>query len=168
MIVLNASLRALLQLVSFPKRGPAAPCRRSARWPAFGPAASLTLPWACLLACSLAAAELAADVNALMRAADGAVKQKNYSEAIQLAGKAMVADPKDARPLLLRAHAYNGVHDFAKAVADYNAALQINPQTTLAYQRRGEAQFRLGHFKESIADFDKFIELMPEQGPQHW
>lgn len=103
-----------------------------------------------------------------MRAADAAVKQKNYTEAIQLASKATAADPKDARPLLLRAHAYNELHDFARAVADYSAALKLNPGTALAYQRRGEAQFRLGHFKESIADFDQFIELMPEQAPQHW
>jgi lipoprotein NlpI len=121
-----------------------------------------------LLTYWLSAAEPAGDVNALMRAADAAVKQKNYSEAIQLAGKAIAADPKDPRPLLLRAHAYNELHDFAKVVADYNAALKLNPQAPLAYQRRGEAQFRLGHFKESIADFDKFIELMPEQAPQHW
>jgi lipoprotein NlpI len=142
------------------KRKAAAPFRRRAGLLACWPAG--------LLACSLTAAEPTADINTLMRAADAAVKQKNYVEAIQLAGKAMAADPKDARPLLLRAHAYNERRDFAKAVADYNAALKLNPKATLAYQRRGEVQFRLGHFKESIADFDKFIELMPDQAPQHW
>ena len=58
--------------------------------------------------------------------------------------------------------------DYAKAVADYDAGLKLNTNAPIAYQRRGEAHFRLGHFKESIADFDRFIELVPAQAPQHW
>lgn len=168
MIFLDVSLHSLLQLVTSSKGRAAAPLRRPAGLLARGPAGLLVFPFASLLAGFLSAAEPTADVNALMRAADAAVKQKNYTEAIQLAGKAVVADPKDARPLLLRAHAYNEMREFAKAVADYNAALQLNPKATLAYQRRGEAHFRLGHFKQAIADFDRFIELMPDQAPQHW
>ena len=108
------------------------------------------------------------DVAELLRAADDALKKKDYGEAVQLAGKAIAADPKDFRPWLLRGRAHEDSREFARAVADYDAGLKLNPKATLVYQRRGEAHFRLGHFKESIADFDKFIELMPEQSPHHW
>ena len=108
------------------------------------------------------------DVAELLRAADDALKKKDYGEAVQLAGKAIAADPKDFRPWLLRGRAHEESREFARAVADYDAGLKLNPKATLVYQRRGEAHFRLGHFKESIADFDKFIELMPEQSPHHW
>jgi lipoprotein NlpI len=181
MIFLDAPLRRLLRPLMARRRNPVdrvVQARRPESQPTRVPAGRLSPLLACvhrlacwpagLLACSLTAAEPTADVNALMRAGDAAVKQKNYSEAIQLAGKAMGADPKNARPLFLRAHAYNELQDFARAVADYDAGLKLNPKVTIAYQRRGEAHFRLGRFKESIADFDKFIELMPEQSPQHW
>ena len=168
MTFLNASLALLLRFIAPIKHGVAEPSRGPSGLRARWPAVLVAFPSVSLLGCFLSAAEPTVDITTLMRAADAAVKQKKYAEAIQLAGKAAAADPKDARPLLLRAHAYNELHDSAKAVADYSAALKLNPRTSLAYQRRGEAQFRLGHFKESIADFDKFIELMPEQAPQHW
>jgi lipoprotein NlpI len=36
------------------------------------------------------------------------------------------------------------------------------------YQRRGEEHFRAGRIAESIADFDKVIELQPASEPHHW
>ena len=37
-----------------------------------------------------------------------------------------------------------------------------------ALHRRGEAHFRLGRFKESVADFDKEVSLDPSREPHHW
>ena len=46
--------------------------------------------------------------------------------------------------------------------------MKLDPQAADLYQRRGVEQFKLGRFKESIADFDKFIELRPDQERSHW
>ena len=35
-------------------------------------------------------------------------------------------------------------------------------------ERRGELHFKLGQFKESIADFDRVLSLAPPQAPHHW
>lgn len=37
-----------------------------------------------------------------------------------------------------------------------------------ALQRRGENHFFAGEIAESIADFDRFIALYPDQDPEHW
>lgn len=65
--------------------------------------------------------------------------------------------------------------DMEKYLADVQAEVDVcdrqiekNPQDAGAYNRRGAAQFKLGRIDESIADFDKFIELVPQAEPSHW
>ena len=104
----------------------------------------------------------------LLQAADAALKKGNHAEAIELATKTIVADPKDPRPYFLRGRAHQAARNHAKAVADYDAGLKLNPKAAMVYQFRGEEHFRLGNFKESVADFDKYLELVPAQAPYHW
>ena len=59
---------------------------------------------------------------------------------------------------MLRASAYEKMGQHAKAIADYDEVLKLEPETTAAYQRRGIEHFRIGEFKAVIADFDKVIE----------
>ena len=56
----------------------------------------------------------------------------------------------------------------AKVITRYDQILKLDPGQAETWQRRGEEHFKLGHIKESIADFDKFLELKPEQSPHHW
>src|SRR5205814_79574 len=46
--------------------------------------------------------------------------------------------------------------------------IALNPKAGAAYDHRGSEQFKLGRIKESIADFDKFLELHPKEMPGHW
>lgn len=55
-----------------------------------------------------------------------------------------------------------------QTVADCTKAIELDPKAADAYQRRGEAQFKLGKIAESVADFDRFLELRPEAKPGHW
>jgi lipoprotein NlpI len=55
-----------------------------------------------------------------------------------------------------------------KAVADFDAALKLNPGAAMAYQYRGEEKFKLGRFQEAVVDFDKYIELVPNEAANHW
>ena len=92
----------------------------------------------------------------------------NVDAAIALATKAIEAKPSDARGYLGRAQFYEHSRELPKALRDYNQALKLDPKLAQAWQLRGLVHFKLAHIDESIADFDRFIELMPDQAPYHW
>jgi lipoprotein NlpI len=94
---------------------------------------------------------------------------KNEAErALQLAGKAIAADPKDARGYLLRGAAHEALRRHAEAVADFDKCLERDPSLAEAYDHRGSEQFKRGLIKESLADFDQFLKLEPKAAPGHW
>ena len=48
--------------------------------------------------------------------------------------------------------------NFESAIEDYNSAIQLVPDDSLAYNNRGFAKFNLSDFKGAIDDYDKAIE----------
>ncbi len=58
--------------------------------------------------------------------------------------------------------------DSARAVELATQAIDQDPSMVQAYHLRGREHFRLGKIGESIADFDKCLELRPEQKSQLW
>ena len=73
-----------------------------------------------------------------------------------------------AGSIALAAAAGRGARDLEKAIAEQDAVIARSPRNVAAYQRRGEDHFRLGRFKQSVADFDKVVELAPDREPYHW
>ena len=57
---------------------------------------------------------------------------------------------------------------FAKEEAEYTAQLKSSPTNASLYQKRGIVRFFQLKFNESLADFDKYIELIPSREPYHW
>ena len=51
---------------------------------------------------------------------------------------------------------------YQEAIADFDKAVQLNPETLYTYYKRGEAKAILGEYEAAIADFDKAIQLNPE------
>ena len=51
---------------------------------------------------------------------------------------------------------------------DYTATLKSEPNNANLYQQRGVVRFFQLKFTESLADFDKFIEMTPSREPYHW
>ena len=49
-----------------------------------------------------------------------------------------------------------------EAIADYNKAIEINPDDADAYNNRGWVLYNLGKDKEAIADYNKAIEINPD------
>ena len=47
-------------------------------------------------------------------------------------------------------------------------AISESPNSPRLLQTRGETHFYLGNIEQSIADFDRVIELIPSQEPRHW
>ena len=49
-----------------------------------------------------------------------------------------------------------------------NEFIAESPDSPRLFQTRGETHFYLGNIEQSIADFDRVIELIPNQEPRHW
>ncbi len=70
--------------------------------------------------------------------------------------------PKDrAVALNNRGNAYQGKSEFSRAIADYNAALRLDPTIALVYVNRAFAYKDTGDYDRAIADADRSIELNP-------
>ena len=103
-----------------------------------------------------------------LQQAHQALMNQQADKAIQLASKAIAADPKNARGYLLRGSGYEILRQHEKAIADFTRCLELDPKLAAAYDHRGSEQFILGHIKESLNDFDKYLELQPSAAPDHW
>lgn len=88
-------------------------------------------------------------------------------EAFALVEKAIKEHPKSAQPWFVQGVFWMESQP-AKAVESFTKAANFEPGHGETYQKRGEAQFMLGHFNESVADFDKLLELEPDKRPYHW
>lgn len=111
------------------------------------------------------AAETADELLAKARKALDAGKP---AEAIELAGKAIEAEPRRATLYVFRGALFEQQKEHEKAVADFSRAIELDPKFADAYDHRGSEQFKLGHIKESLADFDQFLKLKPDEKPGHW
>jgi lipoprotein NlpI len=128
---------------------------------------SRTLPALTFLLLGLAAAP-ADSADDLLRQAEAAWKNGERDRAVELAGKAVAADPKAPRSYLLRGSMLDAQGKHAEAVADFTRAIELDPKGADAYDRRGSAEFKRGHVKEAVADFDRFIALRPDEANGHW
>ncbi len=62
--------------------------------------------------------------------------------------------------------AQRGEH--ALAIARLSEVIEKHPKTTIAWYLRGREHFRAGKIKESLADFDRYVELVPKAQSQQW
>ena len=104
----------------------------------------------------------------LLRQAGISFARSQREDAIELATKAIEAEPKNAKAYYVRGRFYAEVRQPQNAVKDLNQVLALDPTSASAYYHRAEEGFKLGHIKESAADFDKFVDLSPDQAPKLW
>ena len=71
---------------------------------------------------------------------------------------------QDARTLVDRGSAWDAKGEHDKAIADYNQALQLDPNYWRAYNERGNAWASKGEFDKAIDDFTQAIRLRPNDG----
>uniref|UniRef100_A0A0B8RWG4 RNA polymerase II-associated protein 3 n=1 Tax=Philothamnus irregularis TaxID=1899461 RepID=A0A0B8RWG4_9SAUR len=88
-------------------------------------------------------------------------KQRNYDAAIECYTKGMNADPYNPALPTNRASAFFRLKKFSVAESDCNLALALNKNYTKAYSRRGAARFVLRNFKGAKEDYEKVLELDP-------
>ena len=56
---------------------------------------------------------------------------------------------------------------FRDAIADYDRAIQINPDYSEAYYNRGQAKSHLELHEAAIADYNEAIRLNPKEAEAH-
>lgn len=106
--------------------------------------------------------------ESLQSQAQAVFSKGKHEEAVTLANRAIAVEPQNPRGYFVRARFYEENREPAKAIADYDQVIKLDPRRPDAWQHRGVEHFKLGHIKESIADFDQFIALVPQKAPQHW
>lgn len=109
-----------------------------------------------------------APVDDYLAQARRAWQGREPDKALDLAGKAIAAAPRDARGYLLRGTFHEALSRHAAAVTDFNKCLELDPACAEALDRRGSELFKLGRVAEALADFDRFVKLRPEAAPGHW
>jgi tetratricopeptide (TPR) repeat protein len=61
-----------------------------------------------------------------------------------------------------RGEAYEMKGDYARAIADFDQALQLDPGYVDAYIRRGNSYYSANDYFHAIADFDRALKLKPD------
>src|SRR5262245_64889963 len=55
-----------------------------------------------------------------------------------------------------------------RAIAKLSEAIKSTPTAAMPWYLRGREHFRAGQIDESVADFDKFVQLQPQAENQQW
>ncbi len=90
-----------------------------------------------------------------------AMKNGDYSHAIQYFTQAIEEQPDFAPAYSNRCLAYLQLQDYQNAVADCTTAIDLTPENPEIYLNRGIAYYRQGNYTQAIADDDKAIALQP-------
>jgi lipoprotein NlpI len=120
---------------------------------------------ALLIVLALSIPALAQTPDELLDGAAKALRNQKPGDALKLATKAVEAHPESIAALSLRASIYEKLDKHAEATADYRKVLDLLGGF---HQQRGIAHFKAGRIKESIHDFDRYIEFKPDAKVSHW
>lgn len=112
-----------------------------------------------LLYASAASAFAADAVKAveLLSRAQAAFSSGKSKEALDLATKAVEADPANPEAHYVRGRLHDALREHAKAAEDYSAVLKLTPDATGVFMRRGDACYASGRYADAIADYDVFL-----------
>jgi lipoprotein NlpI len=103
-----------------------------------------------------------------LKSASRALKAGKLDEALKLADDAVALVPKEPRAYLLRGNIRAAQRKHEAAIEDFTKCLALDLDQADAWQQRGAEHFKLGSISQSLADFDKFLELRPDERPGHW
>ena len=89
-------------------------------------------------------------------------KEKKFKKALDAYGEALLLSNQDYALLTNRAFAHLKLENYASAVKDASAAVDINPNIAKGYYRRGAAYFSMGTFAKAVRDFKFAARLEPK------
>ena len=91
-----------------------------------------------------------------------AAQSKNPTLALELIGKAIEINPKNAATYSNRGIALKELKRYEEALASYDKAIAIKPDYADDYSNRGKALKDLKRIEEALASYDKAIEIKPD------
>jgi tetratricopeptide (TPR) repeat protein len=101
------------------------------------------------------------DAAVVLRQVDVLTQQKQYEQALALIRQAL-ADGASPEPLYRTAGQLRyGMGEYGRALANYTAALNVQPENGAAYQGIGLAQRQLGNFPAAVVAFRQYLRLVP-------
>lgn len=96
-------------------------------------------------------------LDALLNQAKDLVAKQDYDGAIVVYGKAIAADPKDARAYLERGHRYLNTRHFDEAMADLTKADNLAPNVSEVAYHLGLAYYLRDDFKKAAAIYARCL-----------
>jgi tetratricopeptide (TPR) repeat protein len=105
--------------------------------------------------------------NKIHEKAHKAFEDGQLQEAIKLYTKALEENPKDCNILSDRAVAYLHTEEREQCLNDFNAAVELQPNYGFRYASRAFARRKFGDLDGAIEDYEKAVELDPEDAIGH-
>lgn len=90
-----------------------------------------------------------------------AVAQNEKDKALELAGKAVQADPKSASAHIALSYAKQADFDLHGALSSLKAAVEVEPANALAWARLSEVWLSFGEMDKALQTANKAVELNP-------
>jgi Flp pilus assembly protein TadD len=90
------------------------------------------------------------------------LKEGQIDEAIELYTKALNEAPDDYNIISDRGVAYLHKNDKLRCFGDFNRAIQLQPNYSYRYASRAYAKKHFGDLEGAVADYEKAVELDPE------
>lgn len=99
------------------------------------------------------------NVAALIALGDAHAALWNHKEAIRVYGRAFALDPNNATLHQQRGHRYLSIRELARARADLEKAVALDPKLQGAWYYLGVLDFAEGRFDKAALDFEKNLAL---------
>lgn len=114
-----------------------------------------------------AAEKKPAHAPAHVQLAQAQAAQGKFKVSLTALNRALELDPA-ATTYLIRGQVHSALDLHTESIADFNQALTRDNKLTTVYHFRGREQFKAGKIDASIADFDRYIELVPDHALSCW
>lgn len=102
------------------------------------------------------------DVEKLLKDIEKAAADKKYDDMINLAKKAEALDDKNPAIPFALGSAYTAQRKNQEAVEAFSKVIKLAPDVAVAYDRRGDANLKLGKFDDAVKDFDEYLKKTKE------
>ena len=105
--------------------------------------------------------------NNTHKLADDALKNGEIEKSIELYTKALKESPNDCNIISDRGVAYIHAKDKLKSLADFDRAIELQPDYGYRYAARAFAKNNFGDIDGAILDYEKAVELDPDDAVGH-
>jgi tetratricopeptide (TPR) repeat protein len=102
----------------------------------------------------------------LIRALDAGVRGEP-DEQLQILQQLVETHPNDERAHNALGGAYTGRQEFEKGIAEFERAIEIDPEFSASYNNLGYAQRAVGNYAAAEEAFKRYIDLIPDDPNPH-